>query len=212
MKTILVIGATGQIGQRVCHTLIERGHSVRAIVRDSQRASELEHLNLEIYKADLEDDFCDAYEGVQKVIFVAGSGSDTGFDKILLVDLWAAKRAIDYAEEEPSVEHFIQLSSFGADDPDEINSSIKPYLIAKHITDEYLTKASLPYTVLRPGKLTNTPATGGFTCDRPSIGEDTSISRADVANAICYCVEHDSTKIKVVELFSGHETIERILG
>ncbi|WP_067095971.1 SDR family oxidoreductase [Marinomonas atlantica] len=212
MKTILVIGATGQIGQRVCQSLVNDGHSVRAIARDSQRASELEHLDLEIFTVDLENDFCDAYEGVQKVIFVAGSGSSSGYDKTILVDLWAAKRAIDYAEEEPSVEHFILLSSFGADDPDEINSSIKPYLITKHITDEYLTKASVPYTVLRPGKLTNTPATGGFTSERPNIGADTSISRTDVADAICYCVEHDSTKIRVVELFTGHETIDRMFG
>lgn len=211
MSTILVIGATGQVGQKVCRTLLSRGYTVRALVRDSHRASELSHPNLEVFQVNLEEDFSDAYAGVNKVVFVAGSGSDTGCDKTLLIDLWAAKRAIDYAEEEPSVEHFIQLSSFGADDPDEINASIKPYLVAKHITDEYLTTTSLPYTILRPGKLTNEPPQGSFCSERSSTPDAMSITRADVAEAICYCVEHDSTKIKIVELFKGHQPLENIL-
>lgn len=210
MSTILVIGATGQIGQRVCRSLLSRGYTVRALVRDTHRASELSHPNLQIFQVNLEDDFSGAFAGVHKVVFAAGSGSGTGCDKTLLVDLWAAKRAIDYAEEEPSVEHFIQLSTFGADDPDELNTSLKPYLVAKHITDEYLTITSLPYTILRPGKLTNEPPEGGFSSERPNEQDSMSISRADVAEAICYCVEHDSTKIKIVELFKGRDSLESV--
>lgn len=211
MSTILVIGATGQVGQKVCRSLLSRGYTVRALVRDSHRASELSHPNLQVFKVNLEDDFSDAFAGVKKVVFAAGSGSGTGCDKTLLVDLWAAKRAIDYAEEEPSVEHFIQLSAFGADDPDELNAGIKPYLVAKHITDEYLTITSLPYTILRPSKLTNEAPKGGFTSERPSDQESMSISRADVAEAICYCVEQDTTKIKIVELFNGPNSLESVL-
>ncbi|CUB04854.1 SDR family oxidoreductase [Marinomonas fungiae] len=212
MSTILVIGATGQVGQKVCHTLLNRGHKVRALVRDTQRASELSHPNLEVYQVNLEDDFSDAFHNVNTVVFAAGSGSSTGCDKTLLVDLWAAKRAIDYAEEEPSVEHFIQLSSFGADDPDEINQSLKPYMVAKHITDEYLTITSLPYTILRPGKLTNDLPTGGYTTQRPDTIEQMNISRADVADAICYCIDNDDSKIKIVELFRGETPIDQILN
>ncbi|SBS32483.1 putative sugar epimerase YhfK [Marinomonas aquimarina] len=212
MSTILVIGATGQIGQKVCRTLLSQGYTVRAFVRDSQRASELSHAQLQVFQGNLEEDFSAAYEGVNKVVFVAGSGSGTGCDKTLLIDLWAAKRAIDYAEEEPTVSHFIMLSAFGADDPDEHNTAIKPYLVAKHIVDEYLTLSSLPYTILRPGKLTNEAPRHGFTAERPLHNAGTSITRADVAEAICYCVTHDTSKIKVVELFQGQEPLESLIN
>ena len=212
MSIILVIGASGQIGQKVCHSLLQKGYTVRALVRDTHRTEELRHPALQVFQIDLEEDFSQAFEGVKKVVFVAGSGGHTGCDKTLLVDLWAAKRAMDFAEEEPSVEHFIQLSSYGADDPEEIQSSLKPYIVAKHITDEYLTITSLPYTILRPCKLTNHEPTGGFSNQRPESVEEATISRADVAEAICYCVENDSTKVKVVELFQGNASIETILS
>lgn len=213
MTTILVIGATGQVGQQVCRKLLDRGYKVRALVRDFQRAQELQHPNLEVIYSDLEDDFSEAYDGVSKVVFVAGSGSLTGCSKTLLVDLWATKRAIDYAEEEPTVEHFIQLSSFGADDPEEVTSDIKPYLIAKHITDEYLTNTCLPYTILRPTALTNATSSGGLSCERPRNpnDQDLQVSRIDLADVICYCVENNHTKVKVIELFKGDKSIETLL-
>lgn len=214
MSTILVIGATGQIGQKVCRILTAKGHKVRALVRDTSKTDELLHPNIEILQADLEDDFSNAYNDVEKVIFTAGSGSSTGSDKTILIDLWAAKRAIDYAEEEPTVKHFIMVSSIGAHDPDDLTTSIKPYLIAKHVADEYLSncKASLPYTILRPGRLTNENDPRGYASDRPESREEMTISRSAVAEAICYCVENDATKVKVVELFKGNHSIDSVLG
>lgn len=214
MSAILVIGATGQIGQIVCRTLAGRGHKVRALVRDISKAKALSQTNLELFEGDLENDFSDAFADIDKVVFSAGSGSATEYDKTILVDLWGAKRAIDYAQEEPTVKHFIMVSSLGAHDPDDLDTPIKPYLIAKHIADEYLSNCtcSLPYTILRPGRLTTDADKQGYTSVRPKALEDMTISRSTVAEAICYCVEHDSTKIKVVELFKGHDAIERVLG
>ncbi|MBM6551585.1 SDR family oxidoreductase [Marinomonas ostreistagni] len=206
MNTILVIGATGQVGQKVCQKLAYRGYQVRALVRDLDKATEIQHSNVELFQANLEDDFSDAFDGVQKVVFVAGSGADTGFDKTVMIDLWAARRAVDYAEEEPSVEHFVLLSSYGAHDPEDMDGKIKPYIIAKHLADEYLMDSTVPHTILRPGPLTDEPAQNGFSNERPDslAFEDMQISRADVAEALYFCVEQDCSKVKVIELFSGH--------
>lgn len=205
MTTVLVIGATGQVGQKVCQKLAYRGHKVRALVRNTAKATEISHPNVEIYESDLEQDFSDAFDGVSKVVFAAGSGANTGFDKTLMIDLWAANRAVDYAEEEPSVEHFIMLSSFGAHDPEDIEGDIKPYIVAKHLADEYLMDSTVPHTILRPGPLTNNGPTDGFSNERPADldMEAMKISRSDVAEAIYFCVEQDCSKVKVIELFSG---------
>lgn len=210
MSNVLVIGATGHVGKMVCRLLINQGHNVRALIRDVHKACELKHPNLEFYTGNLEDDFSDAFQGMQTVIFVAGSSSSSGCDQTLLIDLWAAKRAIDFAEEEPSVAHFIMLSAFGADDPDEHPLSEKPFLIAKHLADEYLSTTSLAYTILRPGNLTDQDPTG-FSVVRPLFKEDASISRRQVAQAICACVENEKSFVKVIELFQGKASFETIL-
>lgn len=206
MNTILVIGATGQVGQKVCQKLAYRGYKVRALVRDLDKAVELKHANVELFEADLEDDFSDAFDGIQKVVFTAGSGASTGSDKTVMVDLWAAYRAIDYADEEPSVEHFIMLSSFGAHDPEDMSGSIKPYIVAKHLADEYLMSSTVPHTILRPGPLTDEAPINGFSNERPNSMDldEMKISRTDLAEALYFCVEQDCSKVKVIELFSGH--------
>ncbi|MGA7916441.1 MAG: NAD(P)H-binding protein [Candidatus Acidiferrales bacterium] len=40
MKSIVLIGATGMIGQRILHEALSRGHNVTAVVRDTARTGE----------------------------------------------------------------------------------------------------------------------------------------------------------------------------
>lgn len=40
MKSIVLIGATGMIGQRILHEALSRGHNVTAVVRDTSRTGE----------------------------------------------------------------------------------------------------------------------------------------------------------------------------
>ena len=40
MKSIVLVGSTGMIGQRILHEALERGHSVTAVVRDTSRTGE----------------------------------------------------------------------------------------------------------------------------------------------------------------------------
>jgi len=50
---ILVAGATGGVGKRVVKRLVERGYSVRSLVRDAQRAKEMLSDRVEIVEADI---------------------------------------------------------------------------------------------------------------------------------------------------------------
>lgn len=42
-------------------------------------------------------------------------------------------------------------SGLGAQDPDEFESEIKPYLVANYFADQYLLSSGLNYNILRPG-------------------------------------------------------------
>jgi uncharacterized protein len=56
MKSIVLIGATGMIGQRVLHEALSRGHKVTAVVRDTSRTGEqrenLDYRTGDIFKPD----------------------------------------------------------------------------------------------------------------------------------------------------------------
>ena len=50
---ILVTGATGKVGSRLCKRLAARGDQVRALVRDAQRAASLLEPRIDLAEGDL---------------------------------------------------------------------------------------------------------------------------------------------------------------
>jgi uncharacterized protein YbjT (DUF2867 family) len=210
MSKTLIIGASGQIGQLITKTLVETEEDARALVRDKSKLDHLEGSDLEIVEADLEGDFSQAFDGIDNVIFVAGSGGSTGADKTLLIDLWAAKKAVDYAKE-ANVKQFIMVSSIGADDPEAIESDIKPYLVAKHMADQYLMASGVPFTIVRPGPLTNDKGQGKITIKRPNSREEMAIPRADVAKSVLFILSKDNLNGKIFELFGGTYDVDNVL-
>ena len=210
MSKTLIIGASGQVGQLITKTLVETEEDVRALVRDKSKLDDLKDSDLEIVEADLEGDFSQAFDGIDNVIFAAGSGGSTGADKTLLIDLWAAKKAVDYAKE-ANVKQFIMVSSIGADDPEAIESDIKPYLVAKHMADQYLMASGVPFTIVRPGPLTNEKGQGKITIKRPNSREEMAIPRADVAKSVLFILSKDDLNGKIFELFGGTYDVDNVL-
>src|SRR5690606_31120304 len=97
---VLVIGANGQVGRNIVKELAESDHEATAMVRKEEQVDHLKELGAsKVVLADLEKDFCDAFDGVEAVIFAAGSGPKTGPDKPLTIDLWGSVKAAKYAEE-----------------------------------------------------------------------------------------------------------------
>ncbi|MBJ7555203.1 SDR family oxidoreductase [Marinomonas spartinae] len=210
MSKTLIIGASGQIGNIITQTMAQTNEPARALVRDKSKLSHITGKQLEVIEMDLEGDFSAAFEGIDRVIFTAGSGAKTGPDKTLLIDLWAAKKAVDYAKD-AQVKQFILVSSIGADDPDALESNIKPYLVAKHMADDYLIKSGVPYTIVRPGPLTNDKSQGKITIKRPDSRAEMAIPRADVAKAVMFILSKDNLNGKVFELFNGTYDFDNVL-
>ncbi|WP_414830684.1 SDR family oxidoreductase [Alteromonas sp. H39] len=210
MKSVLVIGASGQIGKMVVQKLLDQDYRVRAMVRDANKLGGLNHPNLDIFEKDLESDFFQAFQGMDSVIFTAGSGGSTGPDKTLLIDLWAARNAVEYAVR-AKLAHFIMVSAVGAGDPDAIDSEIKPYLVAKHMADKHLISAGIRHTILRPGSLTDDPATGKVTSKRPDSRDAMKITREDVADMVVLATGKEDDTNRVFELFEGNQSPEDLL-
>ncbi|MEF7565295.1 SDR family oxidoreductase [Bacillus infantis] len=209
---ILIVGANGQIGRHLIEKLAETEHKSVAMVRKEEQESELRELGAdEVVIGDLEKDFSHAFEGVDSVIFTAGSGGHTGADKTILIDLWGAIKTIDQAKEH-NISRFLLVSSMNADTPDTGIESMKHYFVAKKLADDHLRSSGLDYTIVRPGGLLNEPATGKIQLEE-KIKEFSSreITREDVAAVLAEAVDLENTYKKTFEILNGETPIKEAL-
>jgi uncharacterized protein YbjT (DUF2867 family) len=206
--TVVVIGANGGIGRRLLPRLDEAGHLPIGVVRSEEQFERVRERGGEPRLGDLEGDIAAALDGADAVVFTAGSGGGTGWDKTLMVDLWGARRAIAACEEK-GIDRFVMISSRGADDPSSGYEPLRPYLVAKRAADDYLTRSSLDGTILRPTSLTDADGTGRVAAAFEPAGGGPDIPRADVANAVVACLEDEATIGYTMELYGGDMPVEQ---
>lgn len=204
---ILVAGANGLTGTRVVQRLKEAGQEPVAMIRDAAQEGKFREMEAETVVADLEEDLARTVEGMDGVIFAAGSGSKTGPDKTIDVDRNGAIRLIDTAAQH-GARRFVMLSAMGTRDPE--GSPIEHYLRAKRDADEHLEASGLDWTIVRPGRLTNEDGNGRIEAGT-SLGRRGEISREDVAEVLVRCFDIDKTSRKNFELLSGENPIEDAL-
>ncbi len=206
--TVAVIGANGGIGRRLLPRLDDAGHKPIGVVRDEDQFEHIRDRGGEPRLGDLEGEFANALTGADAVVFTAGSGGGTGWDKTLMVDLWGARRTIAACEEH-GIGRYVMISSRGAADPSSGYEPLRPYLVAKRCADDYLQRSSLDATILRPTSLTHEEGTGQIATAFEPAGGGPDIARADVANAVVACLADDATVGHAIELYGGDTPIEQ---
>ncbi len=143
MLLVLVTGATGQQGGAVTRALLEKGHNVRAMVRDteSERAVALAGIGVELVVGDMED---------TASIAAAAQGTDSMFAVTSPFELGTAheavhgKNLVDGAVA-AGVGHFVYSSVASADKKTGI-----PHFESKWAVEEHLIESGLNWTVTAP--------------------------------------------------------------
>ena len=208
---VLVVGSHGKTGMQVVELLLENDHYVSAMVRNRDQINEMEKMGAKPVLADLEQDIDFATEGVDAVIFAAGSGPHTGPDKTIAVDQEGAVKVIEACEKN-AVGRFVMLSARNVDKPDEGPEKIRHYLKAKKVADDRLRKSTLNYTIIRPGRLTNEEETGSIFASVKLDHTAGEISRADVARTLVEALENENTYRKTIEILYGDTEISEALS
>ena len=94
MKT-LIIGAHGKIGKILSEKMSKSDvFEPVAFIRDESQKSFFEALNMPAIVASLEDsvdELARHFQGMEAIVFTAGSGAKTGADKTLEIDLDGAR-------------------------------------------------------------------------------------------------------------------------
>ena len=209
---VLVVGANGQVGKLLVNLLRDsKEHTVKAMVRKEEQADALKKMDIEVAVACLEqsvEDIAQAARGCNAIVFTAGSGRLTGYDKTLLIDLDGAVKTIEAAEI-VGIKRFIMVSAIQAHRRENWHEKMLPYYAAKYYADKMLEQSELTYTIIRPGGLLNEPGTGMITAaDDIRSGK---IPREDVANTIIQSLTEENTYYQSFDLVAGNVPIGKAL-
>lgn len=205
MKKVLVAGANGQTGRQIVSILKDKdGYELVAMVRKENQVSYFKEKNVSTVLGDLENELSGVVEGMDEVIFAAGSGGNTSDQKTIDIDENGAKSLID-ASVGANVEKFVMLSSMGTDQPDSV-PSLKQYLQSKKAADEHLKSSGLNYSIIKPGMLTNDGGSGQIQA-KERLNKSGKIAREDVAKVIVQSLSSDILENKEVEILEGETEI-----
>ena len=206
MQNILVIGANGKTGRIVTKILRDStDFKPFAMIRKDVQKPFFENQGIETRMGDLEEDFSDAFKGIHKVIFAAGSGSNTSDEKTIEVDQKGAIRSIELAQAH-KLQKYVMLSAMGTDAPDRVKG-LELYLKSKKAADDFLRESNLLYTIVQPGGLTDEKGTQKVKIAK-KLNKPGQISREDVAQALVYALELERTKNSSFEMISGEEDLK----
>lgn len=188
IETVLVAGASGKTGRELLNLLRPTELSVHAMTRDPEKVDQLERLGAdEVVVGDLleQADADRAVSGADAVLCAVGTKPGLGALTGEFVDGQGVINLTDAATEE-GVEHLVFESSLGVGDakagmPLPARLLIGPILRAKDRSESYLRGSGLPYTILRPGMLTDGAPSGEVVVGEGGDSVSGRISRVDVA-------------------------------
>ena len=206
MSRIAIVGGHGQVARHLIHDLRRSDHDVVALVRRESYRAELEERGAEVRLLDIEaqgaDDFAAAFAGCSAVVCAAGGGPDGNQERKRTVDLEGSLKSIEGALA-AGISRFVQVSAINVDEP--LPESTQPvwraYVEAKRDADAALRASDLDWTIIRPGRLTDDPATGRVSL-APRLGRG-DIPRADVAAVLAAVLDAPGSIGKQWDLVGG---------
>lgn len=208
---VVIAGGHGKIALVLERLLADRGDSPVGLVRNPAHAEDLLAIGAEPVVCDLEraevDEVAAHIKDADAVVFAAGAGPGSGADRKDTVDRAAAVLLADAAER-AGVRRYLLVSSMGADrapspGTDDIWAA---YIRAKAAAEDEVRSRDLEWTVLRPGGLTDDPATGLVRLAPPSIGGG-RVTRTDVAAVLLALVDEPRTSGLTLELLNGDDPV-----
>jgi uncharacterized protein YbjT (DUF2867 family) len=211
MTRIAIVGGHGQVARQLIHVLRRADHDPVALVRREEHRAELEERGAEVRLLDIEQQdaaaFAAAFEGCGAVVFAAGGGPDGNIERKRTVDLEGSLKSIEGARQ-AGIERFVQVSAIGVDDPlpADTGDVWRAYVEAKRDADAALRDSGLAWTIIRPGRLTDDPATGKVSLG-PEVGRG-DVTRADVAAVLAAVLDSPGTVGRQWDLVNGDLPVE----
>ena len=209
---VAIAGAHGQVAARLARVLVDRGDEVTGVIRNPGHAAELRDAGVEPRICDLEratvDEIAAAVGGSDAVVFAAGAGPGSSAARKLTMDRDGAIKLLEATAADSS--HYVMLSGIGAENPPDGDDVFSVYLRAKAEADAAVIASDRDWTIVRPGRLTDDPATGHVRIDSaPFAGE---ISRDDLAAVLAGVLHRPHPGRHILYVNHGPDPIDQALG
>ncbi|MBF6210457.1 NAD(P)H-binding protein [Nocardia puris] len=204
---VVTAGGHGKIALLLAPLLTAAGHSVDSLIRNPAHAPDVEATGARPVLLDLEhaepSEVAAALRGADAAVFAAGAGPGSGVERKYTVDKGGSV-ALAEAAESAGVRRFVQISAMGTGLPPAPGSDEVwiAYLDAKTQAEEDLRARDLDWTILRPGRLVDTPGTGLVTLTTERAGR-ADVPRADVAAVLAAVLTAPGTTRTTLELVAG---------
>src|SRR5919108_4122276 len=160
---VAIAGGHGQIALRLTRLLRERGDEIRSLIRNPDHADDVREAGAEPVVCDLEaaseEEVDEAVDAADAIVFAAGAGPGSGPERKETMDYGGVVKLIAAAKAQ-GIRRYVIVSSMGADPSREGDDTFSVYLRAKGKADAELEASGLDHTIVRPGRLTDEPATG----------------------------------------------------
>lgn len=202
---ILVAGATGRTGQQLVRELNAAGYRVRALVRDADRAKAVLGDAVEYATGDVRQrpTIDSALKGVRYAISAIGATRKDPANGPEFVDFQGVRNLADAAAA-AKLDQLVIVSSAGVTRKDHIlNRLFDNVLVWKGKGEEAVRASGVPYTIVRPGGLTDKP--GGENGVRLEQGDRGTgfISRDDLARVCVAALKSPAARNRTFELYGA---------
>lgn len=145
-KKILVIGATGSLGNIAANKFVEDGYSVRALVRNIKQAKKILPENIELVFGDVTKP-SSVLEAVKNIDFIHISLSGGNLAKDIYDVEFKGVQNIIKAAEKSQVNHITLISGMNVNKENQSHHSEK----AKLLAEQALADSDISYTIFKPG-------------------------------------------------------------
>jgi len=221
MKVFLT-GATGFVGKHMLRRLLGEGHSVRAVVRDPQKASLAESSKIELFAGNIVEGtrLDEGMQGCDAVIHLVGIIVEKGTNTFERVHHLGTRNVVEAAKR-TGIKRFVQMSALGVR-----ADGVAPYQTTKWKGEEEVRQSGIPFCILRPslifgegdGFVTQMMATmGSAPLFRPVPGDGSPkfrpIAVEDVTTCFARALTYEAATNQTVDLGGADElTLNQVLA
>ncbi len=207
-ERILVFGASGRSGRYIIEELKAENRNFRAVTSNVARAQENLGTEYQWVEADVRDPAALAaiMAGTTHIISALGATKFTGENGPEFVDYQGVRNVVDAAKA-AGVRQLVLISASGVTNPDHPLNKLGNVMTWKLKGEDYLRSSGLPYTIVRPGGLKDTPAGEGAIVfrqgdDLPYTSKMSVTSRSDLALICIRALDEPGALNRTFEVFS----------
>lgn len=196
---VIVFGGNRGSGLEAVKVLAAKGEKVTVMVRPGSDDAALKDLKVTIVQGDAMkiEDVKAAMASAKFRAAISSLGGRRGDQR---PDFEGNKNIVDAAKA-AGIGHIVQVSAIGTGDSaagvsPEVHKVLGPVLAEKVKGEDYLKASGLRYTIIRPGGLSNGPATGkGMLTEDKTVGGE--INRSDLGKLVADAVDDPKAVNKV---------------